>query len=52
MNPLPRISFAARLNAFVAAAIVTLTMLSGIETQAIAQAAALPMAQAALTQAA
>jgi hypothetical protein len=51
MNSLPSISFAARANAFVAAAVVTLTLLSGIDSMALAQNAALPMAQAAVPQA-
>ena len=51
MNPLPSTSFATRVNAFLAAAVVTLTLLSGIDGLARAQGAALPMAQAAATQA-
>ena len=51
MNPLPSASFATRVNAFLAAAVVTLTLLSGIDGLARAQGAALPMAQAAATQA-
>ena len=50
MNQLPRTSFAARFNAFLAAAIVTLTMLSGIDSMALAQAASPLMTQAATTQ--
>ena len=50
MNQLPRTSFAARFNAFRAAAIVTLTMLSGIDSMALAQSAAPQVAQAASAQ--
>ena len=51
MNSLPSTSFTVRVNAFVAAAAVTLAMLSGIDSLALAQGTALPMAQAAATQA-
>ena len=51
MTSLPRASFAARLNALVAAAAVTLALASGIDGLALAQGAALPLAQAATTQA-
>jgi hypothetical protein len=46
MNTLPSTSFAIRLNAFAAAAAVTLAMLAGIDSMAVAQTAALPIAQA------
>ena len=51
MNHLPAPSLASRLNALAAAAIVTLTMLSGLDALAVAQSAAPHMAQAAGTQA-
>ena len=50
MKQMPTPSVAARLNAAVAAAIVTLTMLSGIDTLAVVQSAAPAMAQASATQ--
>ena len=52
MNPLPSTSLATRVNAFVAAAVVTLTLLSGIDGLALAHGAVQPMARAAATQAA
>jgi len=52
MNRLPKTSIATRLNALAAAAIVTLTLMLGIDSLALAQSAAAPMAQAAGTQAA
>ena len=51
MNHLPAPSLASRLSALAAAAIVTLTMLSGVDTLALAQSAAPHTAQAATTQA-
>jgi len=45
MNRLPATSLAVRLNALVAAAIVTLTMLSGIDALAVSQSAAPQVAQ-------
>ena len=52
MNHLPAVSIATRVNALAAAAIVTLTMLSGIDAMALAQGNAAQIAQAAATQAA
>lgn len=51
MNQLPTTSLATRLNAVLAAAVVTLTLLSGIDTLAVAQSAPSQLAQAAATQA-
>jgi hypothetical protein len=50
MNQLPRTSFAARFNALLAAAAVTLAMLSGIDSMALAQAATPLVAHAVSTQ--
>ena len=50
MNPLPRMSFVVRLNAFAAAAIMTLTMLSGIDALALADSGAPMLAQSVLKQ--
>ena len=50
MNPLPRMSFVVRLNAFAAAAIVTLSMLSGINALALAERGAPMLAQSVLEQ--
>ncbi len=50
MNHLPATSVAVRLNAVLAAAIVTLTMLSGIDALAVARSAAPQLAQAGVTQ--
>jgi len=49
MNQLPVTSVAIRLNAVLAAAIVTLTLLSGIDTLAVLQSAAAQLAQAGAT---
>ena len=46
MKPLSTLSIATRLNALAAAAVVTLTLLSGIDSMAIGQGAAPQMAQA------
>jgi hypothetical protein len=50
MNQLPRTSFAARFNAFLAAAAVTSALLSGIDSLAAMEAATPLMAQTASTQ--
>jgi hypothetical protein len=50
MNTLPTTSTALRLNAFAAAAIVTLMMLAGIDHLATAESAAPHLAQVAATQ--
>lgn len=50
MNRLPATSIATRLNALAAAALVTLSMLSGIDKLALADAAAPQMARAAASQ--
>ena len=50
MNQLPRTSFAARFNAFLAAVAVTLTLLSGIDSLAAMETATPLMARAASTQ--
>jgi hypothetical protein len=50
MTHLPTPSIATRLNALVAAAIVTMVLLSGIDTMAIARGAGPQLAQAAVTQ--
>jgi len=50
MNHLPTASVATRLNALAAAAIVTLTLLAGIDTLAAAESAAPQWAQGAVTQ--
>ena len=54
MNHLPAVSIATRVNALAAAAIVTLTLLSGIDALALAlaQSRAPQIAQAAATQSA
>ena len=52
MNRLPTTSIATRLNALAAAAVVTLSLMLGIDSLALARSAAAPMAQAAATQAA
>jgi hypothetical protein len=51
MNRLPTISIASRLNALAAAAIVTLTLLAGIDSLAALESAAPQLAQAAADQA-
>ena len=50
MNTLPTASFASRLNAFAAAAFVTLTLMAGIDNLAATQSAVPQMAQAGSTQ--
>ena len=50
MNHLPAVSIATRIKALAAAAIVTLTMLSGIDALALAQGSAAQIAQAAAVQ--
>ncbi len=50
MTTLPSVSTALRLNAFAAAAIVTLMILAGIDHLATAESAAPNLAQAATTQ--
>ena len=50
MNHLPSMSFAVRLNAFAAAAVVTLSMLSGINALALADSGAPMLAQSVLEQ--
>jgi hypothetical protein len=50
MNHLPATANAVRLNALLAAAIVTLTLLLAIDTLAVAQNAAAQLAQAGVTQ--
>ena len=50
MNHLPSMSFVVRLNALAAAAIVTLTMLSGIDALALAERGAPMLAQSVLEQ--
>ena len=52
MNHLPTVSIATRINALAAAAIVTLTLLSGIDALALAQSSVPQIAQAAATQSA
>lgn len=52
MNHLPTVSIATRINALAAAAIVTLTLLSGIDALALAQSRVPQIAQAAATQSA
>ena len=52
MNHLPAVSIATRVNALAAAAIVTLTLLSGIDALALAQGSAAQIAQAAAAQSA
>ena len=52
MNHLPAVSIATRVNALAAAAIVTLTMLSGIDALALAQGSAAQIALAAAAQSA
>lgn len=49
MNHLPSTSFAVRLKAVLAAAIVTLMLLSGIDALAVAQSAGAQLAQAGVT---
>jgi adenine/guanine phosphoribosyltransferase-like PRPP-binding protein len=50
MNRLPCTTLAVRLNAFLAATVVTLAMLAGIDTLATAERAAAPLAQAVALQ--
>ena len=50
MNSLPTVSIAARFGAFAAAAVVTLTLLSGIDAMALAQSGGVRMAQAGASQ--
>ena len=50
MTQLPATSIATRMSALAAAAIVTLTLLSGIDSLAMARGAAPQMAQAGITQ--
>jgi hypothetical protein len=52
MTHLPTPSITTRLNALAAAAIVTMALLSGIDSRAIARGAGPQMAQAAITQSA
>jgi hypothetical protein len=51
MNTLPSTALKARLNAFLAATVVTLAMLSGIDQLAAAPNATVPMAQGGTAQA-
>lgn len=50
MNPLPSTSLIARLNAVAAAAVITLTMLSGIDALALADSGAPLLAQTVLAR--
>lgn len=50
MHPLPTLSITARLNALAAAAIVTLAMLSGIDTLANAQSSVPQLTQTVVAQ--
>ena len=50
MNTLPTVSLAARFSAFAAAAVVTLTLMSGIDAMAAASSTGAQVAQAGLVQ--